>query len=130
MSEQTRQSLSCVSVIFYEQNAQRLGLFLRSFRIHAALFDVVGDRVKCDLEGRAMTSTPALNVNRAAMKIDKMFRNRQAQPEPTKLAADRRVSVLEWLEERSPPLNFDSDSVISDLKLKTTVIVVGGSAFD
>src|SRR5882724_9320775 len=100
MTEQARQSLSCVSMIFHEQDAQRLCLFLRSLRIHAAFFDVVGYRVKCDLEGRAITSTAALHVDRPAMKIDKMFRNRQTQPKPTKLTADGGVSLLEWLEER------------------------------
>src|SRR6266567_3589051 len=130
MSEQTRQSLSCVSVIFHEQNAQRLCLFLRSLRIHAGLFDVVGYRVKCDLEGRAITSPAALHVNRAAMKIDKMFRNRQTQSEPTKLTADRRVSLLEWPEERSLPFDFNSDPVIGDLKLKTAAIVFGAPNVD
>src|SRR5260370_24949807 len=77
-----------------------------------------------------MTSPSALNVNRAAMKIDKMFRKPQAQPEPAKLTADRRVSLLEWLAERSLPFDFNSDPVISDFKLKTTVIVVGAPDFD
>src|SRR6266566_6310605 len=130
MSEQTRQGLSCVSVIFHEQNAQRLCRFLRSLRIHATFFDVVGYPVKCDLEGRAVTSPAALHVDRAAMKIDKMFRNRQAQAKPAKLTPHRRVSLLEWPEERSLPFDFNSDPVISDLKLKTTVIVVGAPDLD
>src|SRR5438093_6490734 len=130
MTEQARQSLSCVSMIFHEQNAQRLRRFLRSLRIHAAFFDVVGYRVKCDLESRAITTTAALPFDRAAMKIDKMFRNRQTQSKPTKLTADRRVSLLEWPEERSLPFDFNSDPVIGDLKLKTAVIVIGAPDFD
>src|SRR6266404_7024622 len=130
MSEQTRQRLSCVSVIFHEQNAQRLGRFLRSLRIHAGLFDVVGYRVKCHLESRAITSPAALPFDRAAMKIDKMFRNRQAQAEPAKLTTERRISLLEWPEQRSLPFDFNSDAVISDLKLKTTIIVIGAPDLD
>src|SRR5436309_4378051 len=114
MTEQARQSLSCVAVIFHEQNAQRFYRLSRSLRIHAALFDVVGDRVKCDRKSRAITSTAALPVDRAAMKIDEMFRNRQTQPKPTKLTAERGVSLLEWPEERSLPFDFNSDPVICD----------------
>src|SRR5438046_6180045 len=64
------------------------------------------------------------------MKIDKMFRNRQAQAKPAKLTAGRRISLLEWPEERSLPFDFNSDPVISDLKLKTTVIVIGAPDLD
>jgi hypothetical protein len=122
--------VSRVPVIFHQQNAQRLGRFLWSLRIHAALFDVVGYRVKCDLESRAVTSPAALPLDRAAMKIDKMFRNRQTQAKPAKLTADRRISLLEWPKERSLPFDFNSDPVIRDVKLKTTVIVVGASDLD
>src|SRR5947209_11121676 len=113
MTEQARQSLSCVAVIFHEQNAQRFYRLSRNLRIHAAFFDVVGDRVKCDRKGRAITSPAALPVDRAAMKIDKVFRNRQTQSKPTKLTTGRRVSLLEWSEERSLPFDFNSDPVIS-----------------
>src|SRR5438046_8097859 len=130
MTEQARQSLSCVAVIFHEQNAQRFYRLSRNLRIHAAFFDVVGDRVKCDRKSRAITSATALPVDRAAMKIDKMFRNRQTQPKPTKLTTGGRVSLLEWPEERSLPFDFNSDPVISDLKLKTTAIIVGAPDFD
>src|SRR5438876_801080 len=87
-------------------------------------------RVKCDRKGRAITSPAALPVDRAAMKIDKVFRNRQTQSKPTKLTTGRRVSLLEWSEKRSLPFDFNSDPVISDLKLKTAVIIVGGSDVD
>src|SRR5438046_1413212 len=130
MTEQARQSLSCVAMIFYEQNAQRFYRLSRKLRIHAAFFDVVGNRVKCDRKSRAITSATALPLDRAAMKIDKMFRNRQTQSKPTKLTTGRGVSLLEWPEERSLPVDFNSYPVISDLKLKTTVIVVGGSDVD
>src|SRR6266576_1191922 len=130
MTEQARQSLSCVAVIFHEQNAQRFYLFSRNLRIHAAFFDLLGDRVKCDRKSRAITSATALPVDRATMKINKMFRNRQTQSKPTKLTTGRRVSLLEWPEERSLPFDFNSDPVISDLKLKTTVIVVGAPDLD
>src|SRR5438874_6986721 len=130
MTEQARQSLSCVAVIFHEQNAQRFYRLSRNLRIHAAFFDVVGDRVKCHLESRAITSPAALPFDRAAMKIDKMFRNRQAQSESAKLTAERGISLLEWPEERSLPFDFNSDAVISDLKLKTTIIVVGTPDLD
>src|SRR5436190_20687124 len=130
MTEQARQSLSCVAVIFHEQNAQRFYRLSRNLRIHAAFFDLVGDRVKCDRKSRAITSATALPVDRAAMKIDEMFRNRQTQPKPTKLTTDGRVSLLEWLEERSLPFDFNSDPVVSDLKLKTTAIIVGAPDFD
>src|SRR5206468_745116 len=97
---------------------------------HAALFDVVGYSVKCHLESRAITSPATLPFDRAAMKIDKMFRNRQAQAESAKLTAERGISLLEWPEERSLPFDFNSDAVISDLKLKTTIIVVGAPDLD
>src|SRR5438552_15398256 len=64
------------------------------------------------------------------MKINKMFRNRQTQPKPTKLTTGRGVSLLEWSEERSLPFDFNSDPDISDLKLKTAVIIVAGSDVD
>ena len=85
---------------------------------------MVGYRVKYDLGSRAVTSATALHVDGAAVEIDKILRNRQTQPKPTELAAEGRISLLEWHEERSLPLDFNPDSVINDLKLKTTVIIV------
>ncbi len=36
-------------MIFYKQNAQRFSWFFRTLGTHSALFDVLRDRVKCDL---------------------------------------------------------------------------------
>src|SRR5260370_41588195 len=99
MTEQARQSLSRISVIFHKQNAQRLCWFLRSFGTHAALFDVVRYRVKCELEGGAIPPATALQCDRAAVQIDKMPGNRQTQAKSAKLTADGRISLLEWREE-------------------------------
>ena len=73
MSEQARQSMSRVSVVFYEQDAQGFYWLLRSLRIHAALFHAVRDRVKGYFERAAKTSSPALHFDRPAVKIDKML---------------------------------------------------------
>ena len=124
MSEQARQRPSRIAVIFDEQDAQRLRRLLKTLGTHSVLFGAIRDSVKRHLKGRTVTSATALDCDRAAVKIDKMFRNRQTQPEPTKLTSDGRIRLLEWREERSLPLDFDSDSIIDDLKLKMTTVVI------
>ena len=55
MREQARQSMTRVSVVFHEQDAQGFCRFLRSWRIRAALFDALRGRVKRHCEGAAKT---------------------------------------------------------------------------
>ncbi len=49
ISEQTRQRLQCIAMIFYKQNAQRFSWFFRALGTHFAFFDALRYRVKCDL---------------------------------------------------------------------------------
>src|SRR4030095_6327247 len=115
MSEQARQSMSRVSVVFHEQDAQGFCGFLRSLRIHAALFHALSGRVKGHFEGAAKTSAAALHFDRPAVEIDKMLRNGEAQAKPPELTPDRWISLLEWLEEAGPPVGLDFDPHFGEL---------------
>src|SRR5437588_5373942 len=95
MSEQTRQSVSRISMVFYQKNAQRLCRFSRSLGSHVALFRAVRYGVKHEFEGAAITSATALYFDRSAVQIDKMLRNRQTQAKPAKLTADGRITLFE-----------------------------------
>jgi hypothetical protein len=48
ISEQARQRLPGIAMIFYNQNAQRLSWFFRTLGTHSVLLGVLRYRVKCD----------------------------------------------------------------------------------
>src|SRR5438874_13664363 len=101
MSKQARQRLARVAVVFDKKDAQRFCRLSRSLRIHPAFFRALRHRVKRQFKCAAITSAPAIHFNRAAVKIEKVLRDRQTQPEPAKLATQRRISLLERLREGS-----------------------------
>src|SRR5437764_15427156 len=81
MSKQARQRLSRVTVVFDEKDAQRFCRLSRSLRVHSAFFRALRHRVKRQFKCAAITSAPAIHFNRAAVKIEKVLRDRQTQPE-------------------------------------------------
>src|SRR5260370_11079602 len=128
MSEQTRQGVARVSMILHQQNAQWFSWLWRSSRIHTAPFRALRHRVKRQLKCAAITPASAMHFNRAAVKIDEIFRNGQSQAKPAKLTSDGWISLLKRREERSLPLDFNSDPVIGNLKLKPTALVIRRAA--
>ena len=99
MGEQTRQHVSRVLVVFYEQDSQWLCRMFWSPRILISLFGCLWQRVERHLERGAETPSTTLDVNCAMVKLHKMFRDRETQPEPAKLAGYRSIRLLEWLKQ-------------------------------
>src|SRR5437660_8436149 len=99
MGEQTRQHVSRVPVVFYEQDPQWLLRTFHSARILISFSDSLWQHVEYYLEGGAETPSTALGLNCAMVKIDKMFGDRETQAEPTELAGRRSISLLEWLKQ-------------------------------
>src|SRR5262249_39967415 len=101
MCEQTRQGTPRVLVIFYEQDTQWFGCFARDAIVPISICRPCCEGVECHFESGAKTSATALNLNCAMMEIDKTFGNRQPEAESAELSSDRRISLFEWLEQRS-----------------------------
>jgi hypothetical protein len=99
MGEQTRQHVSRVPVVFYEQDPQWLCRMFRSTRILISLFGCLWQRVERYLERGAETPSTTLGLNCAMVKLHKMLGDRETQPEPVKLAGHGSIGLFEWLKQ-------------------------------
>src|SRR6266516_2766938 len=96
MGEQTRQHISRVPVVFYEQDPQWLWRMLRSARSLISFPGSLRQRIERYLECGTETASPALGLDCAMVKIDKVLGNRETQPEAAKLTSHGSISLLEW----------------------------------
>ena len=64
------------------------------------------------------------------VKIDQMLRNREAQAKPAKLPGHRSISLLKRPEQRSQPLRFNSNAVVSNVETESATLIVVGADGD
>src|SRR6266487_4290765 len=98
MGEQPRQHVSCIPVVFDEQDPQWLCWMFRSRR-NLSLFGCFWQRVERYLERGAETPSTTLGLNCSMVKLHKVFGDRETQSQPTKLAGHRSIGLLEWRSE-------------------------------
>src|SRR6516162_199432 len=58
------------------------------------------------------------------VEIDETFRDRESETQSAELSAHGRISLLEWLKQRSQPLRFNSDSGVGNFEVKTRLRIV------
>jgi len=73
MREQAGQSASRIAVVFYEQDAQRLGWTSRRALSAISLSEFRSHRLQRHLESGTKTPATALRFNCAAVKLDQVF---------------------------------------------------------
>src|SRR5581483_2389260 len=119
--------MSSVAMVFHKKNTQSPRRAFRNGRLGQSLFGSVWHGVERYLEGRSETSAAALGFNCSMVKINKVFRNRQAQAEAAELTANGWVGLFKRREDRNKALAFNSNAVVCDLKTKVPVAVIVGT---
>src|SRR5438067_6034341 len=101
-----------------------------SARTKIGLSDTFWQRVKRHLESGAETPATALRLNCAMVKINQMLRNREAKAKPAKLPGHRSISLLKRHEQRIQPVGFNSNAVVSNVKMESAALAVVGADGD
>src|SRR5712691_6791680 len=130
MPEQTRQDTPRVTVVFHNENAQRDAPFPRCWRCGLNHVGLDGQNVQRDAKSRTLIAPATFRDNRAAMQLDDIFRDRQAEPEPAKLPGHGAFALLEGIEQRGLLFNWDPDAGIDDLDLKMPGVVIRRADLD
>jgi len=61
------------------------------------------------------------------MQLDQVFRDRETEAEPAELARHGSVRLLEWPEQRTQPLGFNANPIVSNVEMKTATIIAGSA---
>src|SRR5580765_5465258 len=92
--------------------------------VQAVRFSSLRHSVQPNLERRAETSATAFGFNSAVVEIDEALGNRESETKSAKLPAYRRISLFEWLKQRSQPLRLNSNPCVFNFEMKTSIFVV------